>query len=510
MARKYSRRQRVAIQAHSEKANPAYASFITFNNLPQPHSMPRAYKNFAEEGYGANDTVYKCIQYIITNGAAIPPKLYSDEAHEHEIKDHPVLDLLKKPNVEQTCVDLFEAILGYFLISGNAYMLAIRPNPNKPPAELWALQPDKIKAVVDKTRGIVGYNFDDYSDDQNPIPAANIGRMKTWNPTDPIYGKSPIEVGAIMIDQQTAAMKWNLALMQNFGKMSGAWVAPVSLGKNERDALEAKVNDKFAGPRNAGRMPVLDAGMKWQQMAITPVDTDWKTTRSTNAIALANLFNIAPQLIGDTASSTYDNYNQAKAASYTEAIFPILDRFYAMLTNWLLPMFGLEAFLYYDKTTIEVLQEVIQAQKNAEAERAVNAYNAGACTLNQALEAQGFENIGPSGDVYKLGNVLVPAAKLQDYAEQSLAEPAAPPIPQAEPLPPGDPNSNPANDSPDKPPAPAKPDDAPAPAPPANKAADSTNDEDDDDLFTEEPTYRQRQREARRNEYRMFKEMAGL
>jgi len=434
MGKKYPRNQ--VRLARAEKANPAYAGLSTgFSDLPSAITMPRNYKAFAKEGYGGSDTVYKVIRYISTNGAAIPPKLYTDDTREKEIPaSHPLLQRLKKPNPEQTGVDLREEMLGYYLLAGNAYLYAIRNGTSAPPDELWALQPDKVTILAAKTRGIAGYQYADF---EQPIDPFNIGRMKTWNPIDPLVGMSALEPGAIMVDMQTAAKKWNLALMQNSGKMPGVWTTPAPMQKTDRDQLEAKVNAKYSGPQNAGKSPVLDGGLTWQGTAVPPSDMDWLESQKYNAGGLANLYDMPPQLIGDTSSTTYDNFEQAKVGSYTEAIFPALDKFYAMLNMWLVPMYPdlrNGAYLYYDKESVEVIQKLLQEQKTAQADRGVKSYFQGACTLNQSLEAQGLPDIGPAGNVYRIGSVLVPADKLQDYAEQSLKEPAAPPKPQPEPI----------------------------------------------------------------------------
>lgn len=449
------------VAERAEKANPAFSSITIFNDVPQPHTMPRNYKSFADQGFASNDTVFKCVTYITSNGAAIPPRLYTDRTMETEIPAHPLLDRLARPNNEQDGVTFREAVLGWYLIAGNAFLYAIRPGGNGAktsgsPDELWVLDPNKVKPLPSPTRGIVGYNFDDFESAQNPIPAANIGHLRTWNPKDPIFGISPIEVAALMVDQQTAARKWNLGLLQNMAKPSGAWVTEVALGKPERDRLEEAINQKLTGARNAGRVPVLDAGATWVPTGMAPSELDWLKSLQYNAGQIANLYNIPPQLIGDTSASTYNNMEQAKAASYTEAIFPALDKLYSLLTMWLVPMYPdlAGAFLYYDKATVEVVQNVIQAQASAQADRAVKAYMAGAITLNQAQEMQGLPDLGPKGDVYRVGLVLVPADKLDVYANQSLTEPAKPPKPEPETplgLPPVEPS--PAAEPPAEPPA---------------------------------------------------------
>lgn len=420
------------------KVNPVYQGMITYANTPQPFTMPKNYKAFSKEGY-ANDTVYKCVRYIAGNGAAIPPKLYTDRTKQKEITSHPLLDRLDRPNNEQSGVAYREAVLAYKLLAGNSYQYAIRAK-NGPPDELWTLRPDYMQIMADKNRGITGYKYEHLED---PILPANIGHTKYWNPDGGLYGMSPVEVAAILVDQQIAARKWNLALLQNSARPPGAWIVPTPLAKNERDRLELKLKEKFSGSRNAGTPPVLDGGLSWQDMGLSPDALDWLEGMQYNSVLIANIYNMPPQLVGDTSASTYANVEEAKAASYTEAIFPELDDTYALWNVWLVPMYpdlcdargNPTAYLYYDKESVEVVQRVIQTQKQAQIDRANKMWLAGECTLDEARAISGLPPLpGGAGQVFRFGAVLVRAEKLTDYADQSLTTPAAPPPAMPEPI----------------------------------------------------------------------------
>lgn len=420
--------------SREEKFNPEYSGTPFLYNTPQEKRMEKNFRNFAREGYQDNDTVYKCISYIARNGSAIQPILYQDETMEKTIDAHPVLDILKKPNNEQSGVAYREALLSYKLLSGNAFQYVLRANPNQAPSELWTLRPDQTKIVLQSPRGIIGYKFDPLGD--KLIPPTEIGHTKYWHPiSEDMFGMSPLEAAAIFADQSIAAKKWNLALLQNMARPAGAWTIPTVLSPNDRANLEAKLNSKFTGSRNAGKSPVLDAGLSWTSIGLQPAQMDWLNGIQYNAAAIANVYNISPQLIGDTSSTTYENMQQAKVASYTEAIFPELDDLYALWNTWLLPMYKdlKNAYLYYDKESVEVIQEMIQAQKDAKADRANKMWMSGECTLNEAREMSGLPPT-PGGDVFRFGAILVRTDELDKYAEQSLTKPAAPPPPAAEPI----------------------------------------------------------------------------
>src|SRR6185369_16976349 len=141
----FSRISSAFSSTREEKYNPQYSGTPLLYNTPQQKRMEKNYRNFARKRYQDNETAYKCITYIARNGSAIQPILYQDAAMEDTIDTHPVLDLLKKPNNEQSGVAYREALLSYKLLSGNAFQYVLRANPNQPPNELWPLRPDQVK-----------------------------------------------------------------------------------------------------------------------------------------------------------------------------------------------------------------------------------------------------------------------------------------------------------------------------------------------------------------------------
>jgi HK97 family phage portal protein len=425
-----------------QKVNPLYAGMTVIDGYSQPRSMNRNVKTYMREGY-LNDTLYKCVNYAQINGAAIPPVLYTDKSQVGKsdgkrIEKHALLDKLDRPNNEWSGVFLRKSIIGHYLLTGNSFQYINRIAKSGPPDEIWTLPPDKVEPIPEQTRGITGYNYTEWAAEKNPIPPELIGHLRTWNPEDPFFGMSPVQVAAIIIDQQTDARKWNLSLLQNFGKLPGAWVTDALLSPNDRSKLEARVNEKFAGFRNAGKMPVLDGALKWQPSAVNPSELDWIESLKFNGGSIANIYNMPPPLIGDTSATTYDNMEQAEVISYTEFIFPTLDDLYSLWNMWLVPMYpdlaNSGAYLYYDKESIEVIQKIIQAQKDAQADRAMKMWAGGLGTLNEMREKCGLQPLGSDGDVFRFGAVLVQKSALGDYAEQSLSTPAAPPPAQPEPL----------------------------------------------------------------------------
>lgn len=428
----------LALFGYEQKSNPAYMQYagLAYAGLPQPVQMQANPKAFMKEGYRRNDSVHKCVSYIARNAAGIRLVLYTDSTKKREITSHPLLDLLAKPNKDMSGNDFVESVCAYTLLIGNSYQWALQLAKNAPPEELWVLRPDMVDIVPSK-RGIVRYDYR-IPDPPTPFDPATVGHTKFWNPDDDLYGLSPIEVAGIFVDMNLAYRKWNLALTQNMAQPPGAWTTPALLGKKERDVLEQNVNQKYNGFKNAGKAPVLDGGLKYESYAVPPAQMNFLEGQGYNSVGIANIYFLAPQIVGDTGASTYDNMEQAVYGSYTEAIFPLMDKVTGTWNRWLVPMYPdlKNAVVGYDKQSVETIQSVMQAQESAKADRWTKIWLAGGCTLKEYRDKIGLPAPKTGGDSYRFKDILIAEADLEKYAEQGLIAPAEQTLPVPEGTPP--------------------------------------------------------------------------
>jgi HK97 family phage portal protein len=413
--------------------NPIFAAMSGQYGFEQPQHMSPNYGTWAKEGF-RNDTLYKCISYLSRNASLVEWGLYTDRFKREEIETHPILDLWHSPNPDQYLADFVEDWAGTLLLGGNGFIKSeyIKQsfNFNTPPDALYVLRPDWVD-VIPNEYGIVGYQFGENAYNMTPVPPFQIAHTKYWNPADALRGFSPIQVAAIFIDLQSSGNRWNLALMQNSARPSGAWTTDQMLGKTALDVMKSDLQKKYSGLQNAGTPPVLYGGLKWQNMSITPAELDWLGSRLRNAVDIANIYNLDPTLVGDSTASTMNNKEQAKLASYFEAIFPmVLNKLQATANRWLVPKFGDPSlYLGYKPESVPAIQKVIQDQLAAQSDRSTKIWMAGKCTLDEARELDGLDDLpNGAGQVHRIGGVLVRVEDLQKYAEQALQKPAAPPM----------------------------------------------------------------------------------
>ncbi|MFQ5985301.1 MAG: phage portal protein [Alphaproteobacteria bacterium] len=401
-----------ALFARRRKASAA-GPLIAFGQVGRPVWTPRRYDAFAEEGFRKNVVAYRAITEVAQGAASVPWLLFRGRGAEREgLDDHPLLRLLVRPNPLQGGAEMFEALYAYKLIAGNSYVEAVGPD-GKPPREFYTLRPDRMK-VVPGPNGLptvyeygVGGRTRRWAVD--PVTGRSpILHIKAFNPLDDWYGMSAIEAAAFAIDQHNAAGAWNQALLQNGARPSGAFVyrppdAAGALTDRQYERLKLDIEAHYTGPRNAGRPLVLEGGLDWREMSLTPKDMDFINAKHTSARDVALAFGVPPQLLGIPGDNTYSNYREARLALWEETILPLIDHVRKELNVWLVPMFDERLELTFDADAISALS--LRRERVWERVR-----KADFLTINEKREAVGYEPI-------EGGNVL-PAPRRRPRLEQ--------------------------------------------------------------------------------------------
>jgi len=418
------------------KNDPTYQVAMQFYSPGQPIWTDRNYASFVKEGYKKCGAVYACINKIAGAAASIKWKLYTDNTMQREIESHPLLDLWKHPNPRMGTAEMIEQLFGFWHMDGNCYLWANRLNPKDPPVELWPLHPNMIKVVAGKL-DVQGYVYGWGTPGVQSFEPEELMHLKFTSYDDkPHYGLSPIEVAMRTVDQMNAGNDWNVALMQNDARPSGLFASKGYLTTEQRNQIKKELRSKYSGKANAGKPLVLEADMSYQNMAIPPKELDWLASRSFNWREIAAILDVPPILVGDQQGQTYANLKEAKQSLFTENVLPKLYRMVDHANIWLIPMYpdlcdrkgNPVAYLSYDKRDIEVLAELYTSVEQAFAERALNLYNNGGCSLRYLQEVQGMEpKKSVYLDVYKLGpTTLVREEDLEAYAQACLEKAGAP------------------------------------------------------------------------------------
>jgi len=334
----------------------------------QPVWTDRNYYQFALEAYIRNVIAFRAMGMVSGAAASVRLKLYSCDAEgvRTEIKMHPILDILRKPNPTQATSEFFRALHEYKLISGNAYIQAVGPSSDMPPRELHLLRPDRIAVIAGKGtmpggyRYTVGGDYTDFTVD-NYTGRSQILHLKNFHPLSDWYGLSPVEAAAYSIDQHNQAGAWNQALLQNGARPSGALVVRAdstgggTLSEEQYNRVKLQIDDQFTGAVNAGRPLLLEGGLDWKEMSISPKDMDFVQAKNASARDIALAFGVPPQMLGIPGDNTYANLQEARLALWEQTVMPLVKSTVDALNSWLVPMFGGQLELCPDTDNISAL-----------------------------------------------------------------------------------------------------------------------------------------------------------
>ncbi len=312
------------------------------------------------DSYKHNVIVYRSVNLIAQSAGHVPWVILKDQK---KIYNHPLTRLLNHPNHSKAGADFSAEVMASLLLFGNAYILATGKNSEEP-RELYLLHAKSVEVVLDKGR-ITAYRYMHAHGEAiypvDPISSqSRVLHLKTYHPTDSIYGLSCLEAASIPIDIHSAASKWNSALLKNGARPSGALIMKDSAGylsDEQFDRLKEQLYEKYSGSSNSGKPLLLEGGLDWREMSISPKDMDFIESKNSAAREIALAFGVPPQLLGINGDNTYSNMQEARLGLWEETLIPMLDKIANSLTHWLANWFPGNIIIDFDRDAISALTD---------------------------------------------------------------------------------------------------------------------------------------------------------
>lgn len=184
--------------------------------------------------------------------------------------------------------------------------------------------------------------------------------LKCFNPGDDHYGAGALSAAAQAIAIHNAASRWNHALLENAARPSGALVYQPGDGQgltaDQFERLKAELASAFQGQGNAGRPMLLEGGLSWQSMALSPADMDFATLKAAAARDIALAFGVPPMLLGLPGDNTYSNYREANRALWRLTLLPLADKILGGIAAGMAPWFS-DAQIAVDLDRVPALSE---------------------------------------------------------------------------------------------------------------------------------------------------------
>ena len=249
-----------------------------------------------------------------------------------------------------TADGLLEEIGAALLLHGNAFVQIIADADDRP-SELILLRPERVSVETDASGWPTAFRYRAGGKTTRLARTDGLGRtlvahIRSLHPRDDHYGMGCLDAAIAAASVHNRASRWNKGLLDNAARPSGALTYEPAdgalLSPEQFDRLKSELESEFSGSTNAGRPLLLEGGLKWQAMSLTPADMDFVALKEGAARDIALAFGVPPVLVGLPGDATYANAREAGRALYRQTILPmaakILGGLSAMLSDWMGPV----------------------------------------------------------------------------------------------------------------------------------------------------------------------------
>lgn len=363
--------------------------------------------------------VYCCVRILSEAVASLPLQFYryTDDGGKEKAVEHPLYFLLHdEPNPEMTSFIFRETLMTHLLLWGNAYSQIIRNGKGEVVA-LYPLMPDRMKVDRDE-HGRLYYEYTVYdSDDVDGRKGTNkVGRTVRLQPHDVLHipglgfdglvGYSPIAMAKNAIGLAIATEEYGSKFFANGAAPSGVLEHPGTI--KDPSKVRESWQATFGGSGNANKIAVLEEGMKYTPISISPEQAQFLETSKFQIDEIARIFRVPPHMIGDLEKSSFNNIEQQSLEFVKYTLDPWVSRWeQAMVRALLTPD---EKKKYFFKFNVDgLLRGDYQSRMNGYATARQNGW----MSANDIRELENLDRIPAEqgGDLYLINGNMT---KLED------------------------------------------------------------------------------------------------
>ncbi len=285
--------------------------------------------------------VYACVRILAEAIAGLPLHLYrhGENSSKQKAKDHPLYTLVHcEPNAEMTSFVFRETMMTHLLLWGNAYAQIIR-NGKGQVAALYPLMPNRMQVDRDKN-GRLYYQYTTSAEDAPTMQGTSVvldASEVLHIPGlgfDGLVGYSPIAMAKNAIGMAIACEEYGAKFFANGAAPSGVLEHPGTVKDPTR--LRDTWQGQFGGSANSHKVAVLEEGMKYTPISISPEQAQFLQTRKFQINEIARIFRVPPHMVGDLEKSSFSNIEQQSLEFVKYTLDPWVIRWEQALSRALL------------------------------------------------------------------------------------------------------------------------------------------------------------------------------
>ena len=352
--------------------------------------------------------VYSCVRILSEAVAGLPLHFYryTDDGSKEKAIDHPLYFVLHdEPNPEMTSFVFRETLMTHLLLWGNAYAQIIRNGKGEVVA-LYPLMPNRMTVDRDD-KGHLYYEYQTSTDEAKTTKGGTV-RLKPSDVLhvpglgfDGLVGYSPIAMAKNAIGLAIAAEEYGSKFYANGAAPSGVLEHPGVVKDPKR--VRESWNAIYQGSKNAHRIAVLEEGMSYKPISISPEQAQFLQTRKFQIDEIARIFRVPPHMVGDLDKSSFSNIEQQSLEFVKYSLSPWISRWeQAIHRTLVLPS---EKPRYFARFNVEgLLRGDYQSRMNGYAVARQNGW----MSANDIRELENLDRISAEdgGDLYLInGNM---------------------------------------------------------------------------------------------------------
>lgn len=375
-------------------------------------------KNVNERSAMQMTAVYSCVRILAEAVAGLPLHLYrykEDGGKERAIDNNLYHLLHDEPNKEMSSFIFRETLMTHLLLWGNAYAQIIRNGKGEVVA-LYPLMPNKMQADRDEN-GELYYIYTRSSEEAKTMEGVTVyltPRDVLHIPGlgfDGLVGYSPIAMAKNAIGLAIATEEYGAKFFANGAAPSGVLEHPGTIKDPSR--LRENWNSTFGGSANSGKVAVLEEGMKYTPISISPEQAQFLETRKFQIDEIARIFRVPPHMVGDLEKSSFSNIEQQSLEFVKYTLDPWVIRWEQSLSRSLLNED--EKRKYFFKFNLEGL---LRGDYESRMSGYATARQNGWMSANDIRELENLDKIPAEdgGDLYLINGNMLPLNKAGAYA----------------------------------------------------------------------------------------------
>ena len=367
--------------------------------------------------------VYSCVRILAEAIAGLPLHLYryTDSGGKEKATDHPLYLLLHdEPNPEMSSFVFRETLMTHLLLWGNAYAQIIRNGKGEVMA-LYPLMPNKMSVERDEN----GQLYYTYTRSAEEAKTAETGRVILL-PKDVLHipglgfdglvGYSPIAMAKNAIGLAIATEEYGAKFFANGAAPSGVLEHPGTIKDPQR--VREAWQSQFGGSSNSGKIAVLEEGMKYTPISISPEQAQFLETRKFQINEIARIFRVPPHMVGDLEKSSFSNIEQQSLEFVKYTLDPWVVRWEQSIARSLLS--ENEKKQYFVKFNLEgLLRGDYASRMNGYATARQNGW----MSANDIRELENLDRIPAEegGDLYLINGNMLPLKQAGAFVQSNTA-----------------------------------------------------------------------------------------